>query len=123
MKKKTTGNSFLFKDLFHNTELCVDIKLLTRMQGRIAEGDYISGVITRDGEEHFTFIEDARVKRVATVKRNPCVMEGEFINVHRRDDGTLYPTFNRPAYTEKFTFRDFCRKAAEELLAVAGLVK
>ena len=55
--------------------------------------------------------------------RNPHVYLGKRINVNLKDDGTLYPTFNRPQYTESFTFQDFCREAAEELLAVAGLVE
>ena len=56
----------------------------------------------------------------SATKRNPHVLELNWINVNRKDDGTLYPTFNRPRYTEDFTFQDFCRKAAEELLMVAG---
>ena len=48
---------------------------------------------------------------------------GTCINLHRKADGTIYPTFNRPGYTADFTFAEFCREAAEELLAVAGLVE
>lgn len=113
----------LLSNLFPNTELCVDLKLLTRQPGRLCLGEMISGAITRDGEEHFTFVEDATEKKQAIVKRNPIVYSGMRVNVHRKDDGTLYPTFNRPVYTEKFTFRDFCREAAEELLEVACLVE
>ena len=45
------------------------------------------------------------------------------INVVRRADGSLVLTFNRPTLNESFTFQDFCREAAEELLAVAGLIE
>ena len=48
---------------------------------------------------------------------------GKYINVSRAVDGTLYPTFNRPRYTKDFTFQDFCREAAEELIVVTGLVE
>lgn len=119
MKKRI----FIFEALFPNTEMCVDLKLLTHKPGRLCQGETISGAVTRDGEEHFTFVEDAMEKKTATEKRNPIVYSGLRVNVHRKDDGTLYPTFNRPVYTEKFTFRDFCCEAAEELLAVASLVK
>ena len=34
-----------------------------------------------------------------------------------------YPTFNRPSYTRDFSFQNFCREAAEELLVVAGLIQ
>lgn len=123
MIKNTAVNSILFNGFFPNTELCVDLKLLTRQPGRLSLGEMISGAITRDGEEHFTFVEDATEKKQTIVKRNPIVYSGMRVNVHRKDDGTLYPTFNRPDYTEVFTFRDFCREAAEELLEVACLVK
>lgn len=114
----------LFKDIFPNTELSVDLKLLTREPGRMDVGAYLNGTITHDGEDHFTFFESAsEKKKVEVTQRNPHVYCGLRINVNRKDDGTLYPTFNRPRYTKDFTFQDFCREAAEELLAVAGLVE
>lgn len=119
MKKK----NFFPSTLFPNTEMCVDLKLLTHEPCRLCLGETISGAITRDGEEHFTFVEDASEKKPTIVRRHPIVYGGLRVNVHRRDDGMLYPTFNRPAYTAKFTFRDFCCEAAQELLAVASLVK
>lgn len=114
----------LFRDIFPNTELSVDLKLLTREPGRMDVGAYLDGTITHDGEDHFTFIQNAsEKKKVEVTQRNPHVYCGLRINVNRKDDGTLYPTFNRPRYTKDFTFQDFCREAAEELLAVAGLVE
>lgn len=111
----------LFKDIHPNTELGVDLKLFSRSLGRMDIGEVRPGAITRDGEDHFTFFESAQDKKVAAAcKRNPHILELNRINVNRKDDGTLYPTFNRPQYTEDFTFQDFCREAAEELLMVAG---
>lgn len=110
----------LFKDLFPTTELGVDLKLLTREAGRMSVGAYLDGVITRDGEDHFCFIQNDDGKKMAATQRNPHVYMGKRINVNRKGDGTLYPTFCRPSYTEDFTFQDFCREAAEELLEVAG---
>ena len=49
--------------------------------------------------------------------------EGTYINVNRKKDGTLYPTFNRPQFTEKFTFQDFCLQAAKELWVISGQEK
>lgn len=113
--------------LFPNTEVAVDLKLLTRRPGRMKDGEMLSGTITRDSEEHYTFMQDASEKEstctckrnAPAVTRNPHVYEGLYINVNRRADGTIYPTFCRPPYTDDFTFRDFCRLAAEELLMVA----
>lgn len=114
----------LFNGIFPNTELCVDLKLFTREPGRLDVGEYLDGVITRDGEDHYTFIQNAtEQKEVLVTRRNPHVYLGKRINVVRKDDGSLYPTFNRPCYSEEFTFKDFCLEAAEELLAVAGLVE
>ena len=114
------GGNLLFKDIYPTTELGVDLKLLTRRKGRMDIGEVRPGAITRDGEEHFTFVESVIGKKPNEYKRNPHVLELLRINVVRRDDGTLYPTFTRPRYTEDFTFLDFCRQAAKELLMVAG---
>ena len=114
----------LFKDFFPDTHLDVDLKLITREPGRMPVGAYLDGAITHDDEDHFTFIQnDPEKKKVVVTMRNPHVYVGKRINVNRKDDGTLYPTFNRPQYTESFTFQDFCREAAEELYLVAGLVE
>jgi hypothetical protein len=114
-----------YRERLHpDTHLDVDLKLLTRKPGRMNIGDYLGGVITRDGEDHFSFTEsDTEKKRVMVDQRNPHIYEGLRINVNRKDNGEPYPTFNRPKYTENFTFQDFCREAAEELIAVAGLIE
>ena len=114
----------LFKDFFPDTHLDVDLKFLTREPGRMPVGAYLDGAITHDAEDHFTFIQnDSEKKNLVVNQRNPHVYVGKRINVNRKEDGTLYPTFNRPRYTKDFTFLDFCREAAEELLAVAGLIE
>ena len=108
--------------LFPNTELGIDLKLMTRKPGRLAVGEYLDGAITRDGEDHFSFIQDDSCKKkVKVIQRNPHVYEGTYINVNRKNDGTLYPTFNRPQFTEKFTFQDFCLLAAKELCAISRM--
>ena len=107
--------------VYPNTEPCIDLKLLTRQPGRLPVGDYIDGAITRDDEDHFLFIENATDrKRNEVLRRNPHVYEGVYININRKPDGTLYPTFNRPRFDEQFTCRDFCHGAAEELLQVVN---
>lgn len=122
-EEEETEPDRLFKDFFPNTELSVDLKLITRKPGRMHVGEYINCLLTRDGEYHFEAVETtAEMKRTAE-QRNPIVYQGTCINVHRKADGTIYPTFNRPRYTADFTFADFCREAAEELLVVAGLVE
>ena len=111
----------LEKGFYPNTELGIDLKLLTRKPGRLGIGEYLDGAITHDGEDHFTFVQnDSEKKTDKVVQRNPHVYEGTYINVNRKNDGTLYPTFNRPRFTEKFTFQNFCLLAAKELCAISG---
>ena len=106
---------------FSNTEPCVDIKLLTREPGRIPIGNYLDGAITRDADDHFLFIENATDKKRNDVQqRNPHVYEGIYININRKPDGTLYPTFNRPQFNKQLSFLKFCRRAAEELIQVTS---
>lgn len=110
-------------EVYPNTEPCIDLKLLTRQPGRIPIGEYRGGVITRDADDHFLFVENAEDKKRQTVtQRNPHIYEGRYINVNRKPDGTPYPTFNRPQFTPDFTFKHFCLAAAEELLQVAGQI-
>jgi hypothetical protein len=113
----------LFKDIHPHTELGVDLKMMTREPGRMPVGAYLDGAITHNGEDHYTFIQNDPQKKVVQMQRNPHVYMGKCINVNKKDDGTPYPTFNRPSFNEDFTFHDFCREAAEELLIVAGLVE
>ena len=105
-----------------NTELGVDVKFLTREPGRMNVGDSMGGLITCDQEGHFTFVENA-AERKETVRRYPHMYVGKRINVIRRNDGRLHTTFNKPHYDKGETFGLFCREAAEELMAVAGLVE
>ena len=122
-----------FLKLFANTEPCITLKLITRNPGRLAEGEYLAGTILRDGEEHYTFIEDidnlpAAASATCPVKaiqplRNPIIYRGKYINIHRAKDGTLYPTFCRPLLNDGFTIADFCREAACELFDIAGHVE
>ena len=86
----------------------------------MSEPRLIGDIINRDAP-HYSFLEGGDQMKAAP-QRNPHVYRGQFVNVNQRDDGTRYPTFNRPQYTKEFTFHDFCREAAAELLAVAGLV-
>lgn len=114
----------LVKGFYPNTELGIDLKLITRKPGRLGIGEYLDGAITHDGEDHFTFVQnDSEKKKDKVVQRNPHVYEGTYINVNRKKDGTLYPTFNRPQFTEKFTFQDFCLQAAKELWIISGQEK
>ena len=116
------GTGLIFKDFYPHTELGIDLKLFTRKPGRLPVCGSINCMLTRDSDYHYTAVENVIVRKV-TEQRNPHIYVGKRINVNRKADGTLYPTFNRPHYAPDFSFQDFCREAADELLIVAGFIK
>lgn len=120
--EKEDEASQLFKNIFPNTELGIDLKLFTLKPGRMSENEFLPGMLTRDGEDRYCFVQNAPKKKREVNPRNPQLYKGTCINVSQQGDGTLYPSFNRPRFTEEFTFKHFCLKASDELLMVAGLV-
>ncbi len=107
-------------DLFPNTEPCVDLKLLTRKQGRLEVGTILPGVITRDGEEHYTFRE---TQPSTAGKRNPHVFIGKYITVTRRDDGSLRLNFRPVTMGADFNIYRYATGVFSELIrALIGLV-
>ena len=103
----------LFEDIHPHTELCVDLKLLTRESGRLNIGATLVGIITRDGEEHYTFRE---TQPSTAGKRNQQVFYGKFITITRRDDGTLRPNFKPVKKEEDFSASSYATGVANELL-------
>lgn len=113
----------LFRDLWPNTEPAVDLKLLTRKPGRLPVGVPVKGSIVNDGSDHFTFLQDAHKGKTVVARRNPIVVRGTFVNVHVKADGSFYPTFNRPKFSDDFTIHDFLLGASSELQYFASLIK
>ena len=116
---ESAGAGRAWTGLYPNTELDVDLKLVTQKQGRMELGEYLDGMITRDGEDHFTFVENATEQR-KTERRNPSIYEGQWINVKRRADGTVYPTFKRTKGIGAGKLGDYAVNTTCELLMVAG---
>lgn len=116
---ESAGAGRTWTGLYPNTELDVDLKLVTQKQGRMELGEYLDGMITRDGEDHFTFVENATEQRKAT-RRNPSIYMGQWINVKRRADGTVYPTFKRTKGIGAGKLGDYAVNTTCELLMVVG---
>lgn len=116
---ESAGAGRTWTGLYPNTELDVDLKLNTQKQGRMELGEYLDGMITRDGEDHFTFVENATEQRKAE-RRNPTIYMGQWINVKRRADGTVYPTFKRTKGIGAGKLGDYAVSTTCELLMVAG---
>ncbi len=122
MMMQNAYQDHMFQELHPHTEPCCDLKLLTRQPGRMKVGEMLDGAITRDDECHFTFLQNL-LERKEDYPRNPHVFSGKYVNVVRKKDGELWLTFNRPRYSDKFSFQDLCREAAKELLTVASLIE
>ncbi len=106
----------------HNVDLCMDVKTYLRNDHITQIGKDYSGVLNRDSDYHYTFTEGGLEKKNAvSILRSPHVYRGSCVNVVRRADGNLYPTFNRPKYSEGFGFQDFCIAAAKELIEASSL--
>lgn len=116
---ESTGAGRAWTGLYPNTELDVDLKLVTQKQGRMELGEYLDGMITRDGEDHFTFVEND-TERGKAERRNPSIYMGQWINVKRRADGTVYPTFKRTKGIGAGKLGDYAVNTTCELLMVAG---
>lgn len=105
--------------LYPNTETCVDLRTQLQEQGAMELGEMLHGMIIRDGEDHFTFTEDTAERRKAE-RRNPSIYEGRRVNVKRRTDGTVYPTFKRTKDIKPEQLGAYVQRALCEVLMVVG---
>lgn len=119
MRTESAAAGRTWTGLYPNTELDVDLKLVTQEQGPMELGEYLDGMITRDGEDHFTFVENDTEQRKAE-RRNPSIYMGQWINVKRRADGTVYPTFKRTKGIGAGKLGDYAVNTTCELLMVVG---
>lgn len=116
---ESAGAGRAWTGLCPNTELDVDLKLVTQKQGPMELGEYLDGMITRDGDDHFTFVEND-TERGKAERRNPSIYMGQWINVKRRADGTVYPTFKRTKGIGAGKLGDYAVSTTCELLMVVG---
>ena len=104
-----------------NTDLCMDVKTILHSDSISKLGKDYQGVLTRDTDEHYTFIETIPTP---PEKRNPQVFRGEYITVTRRDDGTYHPNFRPMQMDADFNVAQFASDVANELLwALEGLIE
>ncbi|MCI6129769.1 hypothetical protein [Prevotella sp.] len=104
------------KGWFRNTELCVDVKTFLR-HDRIAKiGKNYTGVLCRDTDDHYSFVETATPVANAII-RNPHVFEGKYINVTRRmRDGHIRFNFKDVDFGGRFNPLSFAIAVMKEIL-------
>ena len=105
-----------------NTDLCMDIKTILHSDSISKIGRDYQGVLTRDTDEHYTFIET--IPPVAE-KRNPQVFKGKFITVTRNSNGTYRPNFKpMPQIGATFSVDYYVFEVYRELRqALMGLIE
>ncbi len=112
----------IFRDLFPDTEPSCRLKLLKRKPGRLSLNECLNGAITHVGEDCYVFIEDA--PETKSRRRYPSVYQGVFVNIHKMDDGMLYPTIRYgKLFNRSIAPIDFCLGAAQELLGIVRLIE
>ena len=114
------SNSDMLQGLHPNTSLGVTLKTVLIRDRVPMEGKSYKGVLRLDGQSdylgyedpHFTFFESMQT---TCTKRNPHVFEGRYINVSRRDDGSLCPHFKALPRSEDFNLDTYADGVASEL--------
>ena len=105
----------------HNTDLCMDVKTILRSDRVTMVGKSYLGELTRDTDDHYTFIETVQA---GVEKRNPQVYRGKHITITRRDDGTYRPNFRPVSVGAGFNVGRYAAGVANELLwALEGLIE
>jgi hypothetical protein len=104
-----------------NTDLCMDVKTILRSDRVTKIGKSYPGVLTRDTDDHYSFIETVQS---CVEKRNPQVYVGLYITLTRRGDGTYRPNFRPMKVGANFSVEHYATGVANELLwALEGLVE
>lgn len=118
----------LFKNIFPNTELNIDLKLLTRQPGHLDLGKVLPGAIVRDDFYHYTFVEirdeqellrflqdyDVTIKRKKSSRNQP-VYQGNYLNVNRDEHGTCRPFFKKIVLNEVTDIDQLVTHVCQEL--------
>ena len=98
----------------------MDVKTILRSDCISQIGKDYPGVLKRDSEDHYTFIETIPS---TNGKRNPHVFKGRYITVTRNDDGSLHLNFRNVAMGRGFNVKKYAAGVAAELRqALSGLV-
>ncbi len=117
---KTTISARL-TDWHTNTDLCVDIKTLLVDDSSTKRDKCYQGILRRDGEYHYTFVEILLPKMW---KRNPHIFIGRYITVTQRDDKSLRLNFRPVRMDDTFSVDLYTLGVYNELSkALEGLVE
>ena len=104
-----------------NSELCIDLKTVLRTDFITKLEKQYQGQLTRDSEDHYTFIETLPT---AACRRNPRLFDGKYVTLTRWADGTLHLFFKKMKADADFTVDGYALAVCNEIrLALKGLVE
>jgi len=98
-----------------NTDLCVDIKTKLIQDHIAKKGKYYDGLLRRDSEYHFTFIETAPSPKG---NRSPQVYKGDYITITRSKEGLLRINLKEVYITDDFSAEKFSEGVSGEIKSV-----
>ncbi|MCR5179675.1 MAG: hypothetical protein K6C30_00425 [Bacteroidaceae bacterium] len=105
-----------------NTEFCMDVKTFLRSDAVTKVGKNYNGVLTRDEEDHFVFVETMANPSPAE-KHNPRVFFGQYVTFTRNADGSYRPNFRPVRIENDFSVDAFALAVCDEIRqALTGLV-
>lgn len=104
---------------YHNTDLCMDVKTYLRRDTVAQPGKRYRGVLVRDDDSHYTFVEAAPT---TVGKRNPHVFVGLYITATRRDDGSLRLNFKPLRMDDDFDVWDYADGVAREIVKAVDVM-
>ena len=104
-----------------NTDPCMDVKTFLRTDRVTQLGKDYPGMLTRDGEDHYTFVESTFPS--TSERRNVHLYEGDHITCTKRLNGSLRLNFKNLKMGADFSVDSYAIEVANEIReALIGLV-
>lgn len=104
-----------------NTNLCVDLKTILQEDSLLNEGQCYRGCLTRDGEDHFLFEEEAHTSGHRH-KRNPKLFDGNYISMVHMQNGKYQCHMKTITASKELDRQDLAFKVYSELLNVLNII-
>lgn len=104
-----------------NTNLCVDLKTIMQEDVLLTEGQCYRGCLTRDGEDHYLFEEEAHTNGQRH-KRNPKLYDGKFVSLVHMQNGKYQVHMRTIDASSTVDKKDLAFSVYNELLAAFNII-
>lgn len=104
-----------------NTNLCVDLKTIMQEDVLLNEGQCYRGCLTRDGEDHYLFEEEAHTSGHRH-KRNPKLFDGKFVSLVHMQNGKYQVHMRTIDASTNVDKKDLAFSVYNELLAAFNII-